>query len=128
VAKYIICLFVLISVMAPAEASEDFYNPFVPDSHTRGLWHFNQNSGDTVALDTGRWDNHGLLSAATINTIDPNKTWVAGMSGFGNCARTYWNSSTDYNYGRIEVPQSSDNNSLTIGHFFQDLPQKTLRL
>ena len=106
--KLSICLLFLICIALPAMAVEDFNNPLESDIHSRGLWHFDQSSGDTIAVDSGPFGNHGELITGLSYELDPDTCWVAGKSGFGNCVETYWDSATDYNIGVISVPQSAE--------------------
>ena len=43
-------------------------------------------------------------------------TWAGSMSGFGNAAKTWWNSGSDYNYGMLKATQYSGHSSLTLGN------------
>ena len=42
---------------------EDFNNPFISDANTRALWHFDESSGDTIAVDAGSYGHDGKLEA-----------------------------------------------------------------
>ena len=47
--------------------------------------------------------------------LDPYKTWVSSMTGFGNCARAYYNNSIDWNTGTIVFPDDGhDTGMLSI--------------
>ncbi len=53
--------------------------PFVPDSSTLGLWHFDAGTGQ-VALDASASGNHGILgNSSSIDNADP--TWTQGFLG-----------------------------------------------
>ena len=106
----------------PAMALENFNNPFTPDANTRGLWHFDETTGSSTFSDAGTNGNNGTLITGFINgwtsdpfEMDPAKTWTTGMPGFGNCAVSYYNSASDYNYGSLIVPQDAVNDSLAFG-------------
>jgi hypothetical protein len=50
--------------------------PFVPDASTRGLWSFNEGSGQTVADRSGNANTGTLGSTTGVEAADP--TWGAG--------------------------------------------------
>ena len=92
-------------------SNSDFTQPYSVDGRTLALWHLDESPGDTNTVDSGVNGLDGLLVYTNVvplyNALDGNKTWVAGMPGFGNATHTYWASSSDLNYGRITVPNAS---------------------
>ena len=91
----------------------DWTQPFDVDANTMGLWHFDETTGATNVVDATGNSPDGTL----IDGLDPNKTWKTSMPGFGNMASTWWNSSSDYNYGEILVdcPANWADDPLAIG-------------
>ena len=114
--RLILFMFV-ICVALPAMALEDFNNPFTSDFTTRALWHFDETSGDTIAVDASSYNHDGKLDATVATTtyplLDPSESWSASKSGFGNCLTTWWNSASDSNTGLIEVDDPA--NTLNMG-------------
>lgn len=113
--KRVVCVLFVLSVVLPAMALEDFSNAFTPDSHTRGLWHFDQSSGNTILVDSGPYANDGELQIGFTDELDPDTTWQASKTGFGNCAVAWWNSSTDLNKGTIRVSQPAYPGFVSLG-------------
>ena len=112
-----LCAIILLtpSLLATTCCDNSNWNkPFSPDKYTRGLWHFDQNSGDTAVLDVSGNNNNGTLSTGKKYQLDPKNSWVAGKKGFGNCIKSFVTAS-DTNVGPVEIPQTSDDNkSLSI--------------
>ena len=84
-------------------SNSDFTQPYTVDARTLGLWHLDDSAPSTNTVDSGANNCDGYLLQRTYNQLDSNKTWAASMSGFGNAARGYWASASDYNYGNITV-------------------------
>ena len=114
---FILCAIMLIAPSLFATAcydNSDWNKPFSPDKCTRGLWHFDQNPGDTVVPDVSGNSNNGTLLTGKKYQLDPKKSWAAGKEGFGNCIKSFLTAS-DTNIGPVEVPQTSDDiKSLSI--------------
>ena len=98
--------------------------PFEPDPYTRGLWHFNQEPGDTIIPDDSGNGNDattetGINNPPMYTELDPNDNlWNPSMQSFGNCITPYDSSADTYDYGNIgslRVDQNETNNTLGIG-------------
>jgi hypothetical protein len=77
--------------------NSDYTNPYTTDAYTRGLWHFNETSGDTIFVDSssngndgeiGRnpWGGGGPYPANRYVDLSETLTWQAGY--FGNAMTT----------------------------------------
>ena len=121
-----ILTFYFVLIMVPASsimaADVDFTRPFEADEYTLALWHFDQQAGDTIVPDSSGHGNdattktgfHSVtLPDPEVGELDPGRTWVSSMDGFGKCAYTYYNSEADSNIGTLIIPNGS--NSLSIG-------------
>ncbi len=100
----LLCLVVMLAVLqgyaGVYTGNSDWQSPFDPDQYTLGLWHFDEQAGTNTLTDASGNSPDGTM----VNGLDPAKTWKASMSAeFGNCASTWWNSSTDYNYGSFKI-------------------------
>jgi len=107
-----VCFIAALCFTFSVVALEDFNNPFTPDSNTRGLWHFDETSGVVTFQDASSNDNDGTLSTGLPLQLNPNLSWVASKSGFGNCVKAWYNSTADNNQGAMEVPQWSGHSTL----------------
>lgn len=110
-----IVLTVLAVCMISYSATAAWNSIFVPDEHTRGLWHFDGTAGDTNTPDASTNGNTAYLynPNSSGNQLDSNKTWTTSMPGFGNCLKTWWISSSDNNRGALYVSQAT-NDTLRI--------------
>jgi len=94
--------------------NSDWTQPFVTDQYTKGLWHFDEQIGSSTLADSSGNNMNGVM----VQGLDPYKTWKPSMSAaFSNCASTWWNSSTDGNYGafQIDTPADPELDPLAIG-------------
>lgn len=89
--------------------NSDYTNPYVDDQYTAALWHFDESSVSSTAVDDATWDDtgHDMDIVTGLNLeLDPAKTWVTGMSGFDTCAKTWYNSASDSNLGALNTPDN----------------------
>ena len=121
--KKLIIIAAAVMLTSPAWAivytgNSDYTNPYSSDAYTRALWHFDENTGDTIAIDASPNNN----DADSENTVYPptgapysfgNELWQSSMTGFDTCFD--W----DDGYGRFEADQSTGgpdtNTTLDIG-------------
>jgi hypothetical protein len=121
--KKLITLVAVMLISAPALAgynlsNSDYTSPYADDAWTMALWHMDQTSGDTAALDSASmFDSHdtphrhdaaiylGLNDGWNTGNmeLDPTKTWAASMTGFGNAATSWWVSISDSNIGPLRA-------------------------
>ena len=107
--------------------NSDWTQPYTSDAYTRGLWHLDETTGTTAPVaDASSYNNTGTLATGGINgwypsvdpwqgfVLDPNKTWVSSKTGFGNCAKAWYNSSTDTNCGAISFANLAANSEPLI--------------
>jgi len=93
---------------------EDYNNPFTSDANTIALFHFDEASGDTEAVNEVSGANNADLVTGLTWERDPGLAWTTGQSGFSNAAYSYWNSGSDYCLGPMEAIE--DSSELTIGN------------
>ena len=101
----------LCGVAGAYDLTWDFNQPYTADAWTLGLWHFDEQPGDTTAYDSSGFGNDGVLSALPappLGPLDPNNTWAAAK--FGNGLNTWYNSTTDRNEGTLTVAQAPAGN------------------
>ena len=122
--RIFVCFLVVAAFTTAAIADVDYTQPFTVDNFTLGLWHFDQNTGDTIVPDAAGYENNYLTTVwlgvsgmpaphvATCMEVDPDVMWVPSKAGFDTCTYTYWNSSSDSNVGPLHTP---DDNNLNIG-------------
>jgi hypothetical protein len=130
--RNLLTLIAVLLISAPAFAgynlsNSDYTSPYADDAWTLALWHMDQTSGDTAALDSAaKFDSHdtphrhdmvlyqglndGWNSPAKME-LDPTQTWVASMTGFGNAAYSYYVDKQDSNIG----PMRAEDPFATIG-------------
>ena len=90
----------------------------VADANTLALWHMDEQAGATTTADASSNGNTASVTNPNLvygTDLDPNLTWQASMAGFGNAAKTWWNSSSDLNSGALYVDQTDPNDSLRVG-------------
>ena len=94
--KTIVSFLIVATFMLPALATDvDYTQPFAPDWATRGLWHFDVNTGDTIVPDASGNGNDATTATGIDQTdtyvgeLDPDVTWVASMTGFDTCMFTW---------------------------------------
>jgi hypothetical protein len=130
--KKLIIVFAALMIASPAWAvfdysNSDWTNPFTTDAYTLALYHFDEVQGDTMFMDSSGNGHHGFVPQDGSQTIgwgfdpyfnaviepSPDLTWQPGK--FGNAATLWFNSMSDSNAGRLEVPQGDTlTTSLTL--------------
>ena len=97
--------------------NSDYTNPYVDDQYTAALWHFDESSVSTTAVDDATWDDTGhdltIVTGLTdgwnspaLMELNPAETWVSSKDGFGTCANTFYNSNSDSNMGPLSTPDN----------------------
>jgi hypothetical protein len=68
--------------------NSDYTNPYSTDAYTRGLWHFDETSGDCIFVDASGNNSNGEIGRAPWvgRQCDRSETmtWQTSMAGFGN--------------------------------------------
>ena len=101
---------------------ENFLQPFQPDEYTLVLWHFDNQPGDTMILDSTPYGHNGALDNGLAQQLDPDISWAPSIPGFGNCLYTWYRAAPDRNWGRVDVDQDSvTGNDWLTGHPNMDL-------
>jgi len=110
-------LYAPVPVPAPDPPNVDFTKPFEPDEATLGLWHFDQDPGDTIIPDASGNDNdaiwdHDFFGYTNVGDSEPQ--YIYSLEGFDSAANATFAPapSTEYACGPITVPAG---NSLSIG-------------
>jgi hypothetical protein len=105
--------------------NSDYTNPYVDDQYTMALWHLDETAPtDTPILDSSTWDDtgHDMEIQLGLNNawntgnmeLDPTKTWVSSMTGFGNAAKSWYVDNSDSNIGPMSSPD--DWGTLSMPH------------
>jgi hypothetical protein len=131
--KKLIIVFAALCIASPAWAAFDFSNsnfnaPYTTDSWTLALYHFDEEQGDTIFLDSSGNGYHGYVPADGAQTWGwgsdpyfnavvqphPDRTWQPGK--FGNAATGWYTDQSDSNAGRLQVDTTGDTlfNSLVL--------------
>jgi hypothetical protein len=129
--KKLIIVFAALCIASPALAVHDFSNsdwtqPYATDSWTLALYHFDEEQGDTMFMDSSGNAHHGYIPTSGVHTFgwgfdpyfnqvcepDPNQTWQAGK--FGNAATLWFNSISDSNHGPLLVDQTGDTTNTSL--------------
>jgi hypothetical protein len=106
-------------------SNSDWTQPFSSDANTRGLWHFDQEWGDTIFDDASSYGNDGTTDKGLgtgpwrYRDLYSTATWATSMTGFDTKVHTWRVNNTNQNVGALEVPQnywtgSETNNSLAF--------------
>jgi hypothetical protein len=109
----IVCAVLLLASPALATyytGNSDYTNPYTTDAYTMGLWHLDQDYGDTILVDASGNGNDGTIDVGDVNQYDPTKCWVSSITGFDTMLTTRTGS-----WGRALFPQSEENQTLASG-------------
>jgi hypothetical protein len=122
----IVCAALLLA--SPAWAAFDFSNsdwtqPYTTDSWTLGLYHFNEQAGDTTFADSSGNGHHGalppkgsmvhsLLGGGEDYTPNPDLTWQPGK--FDNALTLWITNQSDSNPGCVEIDQTGDTTNTSL--------------
>ena len=87
------------------EIQEHYNNIYKNETDLRGVWHFNEASGDTAFDSSSNGNNGRLGSSIGADSYDP--TWEIPFNKTGYVARLYSNSTYEYTIKAIGVDEES---------------------
>lgn len=90
--------------------NSDWTQPYTTDAWTMGLWHMDEEYGDTIYADASVNDNTGTIEVGDTNEYDPTDCWASSMTGFDTCLTTRGGS-----WGRGIVDQYAGKETLASG-------------
>lgn len=88
------------------EIQDHYNNIYNNETELRGVWHFNEASGDTVFDSSGNGNNGRLGSSAGADSNDP--IWKIPFYKTGYTARLYSNSTYEYKIKAMGVDEESE--------------------